>query len=410
MMNPFVPANILLPIQADLEKWAVIACDQFSSQPEYWQAVREHVGSASSCLHMILPEAELDGESTGRLHAIHQAMQACLAEDFFQEYRQCFVYVERTLQNGLIRRGVVGCMDLECYDYTPGASSAIRATEQTVLERIPPRMRIRRGAALDLPHVILLCDDAQHRLLPCAAQAKETALPLYDFELMQGGGHIAAWLVDGLHADALCRELNAYAAFKEQAAAGAPLLYAVGDGNHSLATAKACYEEWKKEHPGEDTAHLPLRYALVELENIHDASQQFEPIHRVLQGVDADGLLHALQSECGAQDGYPVSWISGSRTGTVRLDSHKGAFAVAVLQRFLDDYLQKHPAKIDYIHGQEALATLASADNCLGFLLPAMDKNTLFDGVDRGGVLPRKTFSMGHAQEKRYYLEARKLK
>lgn len=406
MTQPFLPADILLPAHADLEKWAVIACDQFSSQPEYWQEVRRHVGKAPSCLHMILPEAELEQENAQTIPLIHQSMLCYWEAGLLQTYPRSFVYVERTLQNGLIRRGVIGMIDLEHYDYRAGSHSAIRATEQTVLERIPPRMRIRRGAALDLPHVILLCDDAEQRILPCAAHREK---PLYAFDLMQGGGHIAAWLVDGAAADALQTQLNGYCAQKVQAS-DHPLLFAVGDGNHSLATAKACYEEWKAAHPNSDTASHPLRYALVELQNIHDASQQFEPIHRMVQGVEVEPLLQALQDECGAPEGYPVQWISAGRGGTLLLDPQKGSFAVAIIQSFLDGYLQKHPAKMDYIHGEQALRQLCTAEDTIGFLLEGMDKNTLFSGVDKGGVLPRKTFSMGHAQEKRYYLEARLLK
>ena len=406
MIQPFLSADILLPAGTDLEKWAVIACDQFSSQPEYWQEVRRHVGDAPSCLHMILPEAELGLENEQTLHNIHQSMQRYLDEGLLQKHPHSFIYVERTLQNGLIRRGVIGMIDLEHYDYHPGSHSAIRATEQTVLERIPPRMRIRRGAALDLPHVILLCDDADQRILPCAASKEK---PLYDFDLMQGGGRIAAWLVDGERADALQAQLDAYCAQRAQEAEH-PLVFAVGDGNHSLATAKACYEEWKAAHPDAETALHPLRYALVELQNIHDESQQFEPIHRVVQGTDVNALLATLESECCAQEGYPVQWVSASRKGTLLLDPEKGSFAVAILQSFLDSYLQTHPAKIDYIHGEGALRQLAAAGDSIGFLLEGMDKNTLFSGVNKDGVLPRKTFSMGHAQEKRYYLEARMLK
>lgn len=407
MIQPFLKSDILLPSGVDIQKWAVIACDQFSSQPEYWQAVRAEVGTAPSCLHMILPEAELGQESADTLRSIHASMQRYLDEGLLQSHPGSFVYVERTLQNGLIRRGVIGMIDLEHYDYHAGSRSAIRATEQTVLERIPPRMRIRRGAALDLPHVILLCDDAQQRILPCAACKDK---PLYAFDLMQGGGHIAAWLVDGRQAAELQAQIDAYCTSKIQESPDAPLLFAVGDGNHSLATAKACYEEWKAAHSACDTASLPLRYALVELQNIHDESQQFEPIHRVVQGVDVDHLLQAMQSECCAPGGYPVRWLSGSRMGTLLLDPQKGSFAVAVLQNFLDEYLRNHPAKIDYIHGEAALEQLSGAPDAIGFLLQGMDKSTLFSGVNKDGVLPRKTFSMGHAQEKRYYLEARLLK
>ena len=415
MNRVFTAADILVPQVDSMEKWAVIACDQFTSQPEYWQAVRQTVGDAPSALRLILPEAELGlpEQNTARAGQINAAMTAYLDAGIFREYPASFVYVERTLRDGTVRQGVLGAVDLEAYDYTPDATSAIRATEKTVPERIPPRVAIRRDAPLELPHVLLLCDDAECALIESLA-AKKDALPrLYDFDLMADGGHIAGYLVQGETAADFAARLDAYAAAapdKYRDLAGVPMLIAVGDGNHSLATAKACYEELKAAHPDEDFSAHPARYALAEFENIHAPAQQFEPIHRVLTGVDPQAVLAALQAAVGAEDGYPVEWVAGTHSGTVYLDRRRGQLPVGILQNFLDGYLAEHSGTVDYIHGDDVVRRLAGADGAIGFLLPAMEKGQLFRGIIADGVLPRKTFSMGHAQEKRYYLEARKIK
>lgn len=410
-MSVFGPADVLIPRVSDFEKWAVIACDQFSSQPEYWEVVRAQVGDAPSALKLILPEAELGGKrERTRIEDIHDEMRAYLEDGLFAQYPQAYIYVERTLQNGMIRRGLIGAVDLEAYDYQPGSNAAIRATEKTVVERIPPRMKIRRGAPLELPHIILLCDDDQHMLIEPIAAAKDGFKKLYEFDLMQGGGHIAGWLVSREAALAFDEGLARYEAGAKARYAGLPgepMLFAAGDGNHSLATAKACYEELKQKHP--ELKDHPARYALVELENIHDEAQAFEPIHRIVTGVRAPELLKALRQTACAEGGYPVEWMMGEQRGTVYLDRAKSELAVGVLQAFLDEYLKTHEGETDYIHGDDVLIRLARQSDAIGFLLPPMEKNQLFRGVIADGMLPRKTFSMGHAQEKRYYLEARKI-
>ena len=409
--NCFLPADILLPRVDDLSKWAVIACDQFTSQPEYWEGVRRFVGDAPSALHLILPEAELNGPREAELVAeAGRNMERYQEQKLFQRCPNSFVYVERTLENGAVRQGLVGMVDLEAYDYAPGSVSAIRATEKTVVERIPPRMRVRRGASLELPHILLLCDDAEKVLIEPVAERKDELEMLYDFDLMEGGGHITGWLVDGEKAEAFETRLTAYSAgigAKYEGLSGVPMVFAVGDGNHSLATAKACYEELKAAHPGEDLSGHPARYALVELENIHAEAQVFAPIHRLVTGTDPMALLDALRAEVCAEDGFPVEWYSGTEHGTVYLDRARSELAVGVLQGFLDGYLQNHPGDTDYIHGDGDLRELAARQDATGFLLPVMEKSQLFRGVIADGVLPRKTFSMGHAREKRYYLEAR---
>ena len=412
--NVFLPADILLPKNCDMSKWAVIACDQFTSDQSYWERVRANAEGSVSTINLILPEAELGTEQeAAHTAAINKTMAEYMENDVFETYPNSLVYVERTLENGSIRKGLIGMVDLDAYDYTVGASSAIRATERTVTERIPPRQRVRRDAPIELPHILMLCDDHEKVLIEPIGAKKDSMKKLYDFDLMENGGHITGWLVDGKDVDAFNTVLADYSANvgkKYEGLKGVPMVFAVGDGNHSLATAKSCYEELKKNNPGKDLSSHPARYALVELENIHDPAQAFEPIHRVIFNTDTRKLLDTLRSTCCAEGGYPVQWYIGSESGTIYLDRAKSELAVGVLQTFLDEYLKENPGEIDYIHDDDALISLAAKENAIGFLLPAMEKSQLFRGVIADGVLPRKTFSMGHSREKRYYLEGRRIK
>lgn len=413
-MNAFLPADILFPEVKDMEKWAVIACDQFTSDPAYWERVRKNAEGAPSTINLILPEAELGTEKEAEHTAlINATMDEYLKKNVFKTYKNAFVYVERTLENGTIRKGLMGMVDLDAYDYSTGSTSAIRATERTVVERIPPRMRVRRDAPIELPHILMLCDDHDKVLIEPIADQKDSLTKLYDFDLMEGGGHIAGWLVDGAEAEAFNDRLTDYTANVGKKYAdlkGVPMVFAVGDGNHSLATAKSCYEELKAKNPGVDLSDHPARFALVELENIHDEAQVFEPIHRVITKCDPKALLDALKKDACAEEGFAVKWYIGEECGTVTLDKAKSQLAVGVLQSFLDGYLKEHEGEIDYIHDDDALIELAKQPNAIGFLLPAMEKSQLFRGVIADGILPRKTFSMGHSREKRYYLEGRKIK
>jgi len=413
-MNAFLPADILFPDVKDMEKWAVIACDQFTSDPAYWERVRRNAEGAPSTINLILPEAELGTEKEAEHTAlINATMDEYLKNNVFKTYHNAFVYVERTLENGSVRKGLMGMVDLNAYDYSTGSTSAIRATERTVVERIPPRMRVRRDAPIELPHILMLCDDHDKVLIEPIAAKKDSLTKLYDFDLMEGGGHIAGWLVDGAQAEAFNDRLTAYTANvgkKYEDLKGVPMVFAVGDGNHSLATAKSCYEELKAKNPDVDLSNHPARFALVELENIHDEAQVFEPIHRVITKCDPKALLEALKKEACADEGFEVKWYIGSESGTVCLDKAKSQLAVGVLQSFLDSYLKENAGEIDYIHDDDALIQLAKQDNAIGFLLPAMEKSQLFRGVIADGILPRKTFSMGHSREKRYYLEGRRIK
>lgn len=397
-MNIFTSGDFLIPKTKDLYKWSVIACDQFTSDADYWRQVEQKVGPEPSTLRLILPEIYLNGDYSGRIADINATMQKYLQDCVFQEYADSYVYVERTLLNGDIRRGVVGVVDLENYDVAPDTQTAIRPTERTVLERIPPRKKIRENAALELSHILLLCDDTEDLLLGYLESNKDKLPLLYDFDLMQGGGHLRGYLVQGEMAKNFATKIAQYEAKCREKSDNA-LLYAVGDGNHSLCTAKACYEAEK----ADGGKNLRSRYAMVELENIQDTSQKFEPIHRIVQGTNLAPLMEALSQVSGIR-----CQISGS---LVRVESSDpSVLAVGVLQEFLDNYLATHGGKIDYIHDDAALRELAKTPNSVGFLLPPIDKNAFFNSIVVGGVLPRKTFSMGHGQEKRYYLEARRIK
>ena len=412
--NVFLPADILLPKNADMTKWAVIACDQFTSDQEYWNRVRATAEGSVSTINLILPEAELGTEKEAAHTAlINKTMSEYMENGVFETYENSLIYVERTLENGSIRMGLMGMVDLDAYDYTVGATSAIRATERTVTERIPPRQRVRRDAPIELPHILLLCDDHEKVLIEPIAAKKDSFKVLYDCDLMEDGGHITGWLVPQEEVEkfnATLAEYSANVGKKYEGLKGEPVVFAVGDGNHSLATAKSCYEELKKNNPGVDLSAHPARYALVELENIHDPSQQFEPIHRVIFNTDTKKMLKAVEDNICAEGGYPVKWYIGEESGTVYLDRAKSELAVGVLQAFLDEYLKENEGEIDYIHDDDALIALAAKENAIGFLVPGMEKSQLFRGVVADGVLPRKTFSMGHSREKRYYLESRKIK
>ncbi len=418
----FYPADILLPKDADMTKWAVVACDQFTSQPEYWQAVEDTVGDAPSALRLILPEARLnDPDVDDHIAAINGAMNRYLAAGVFQTLPESLFYIERTQSDGRVRHGLIGMVDLDQYDFTPGSGALIRATEGTVLSRIPPRVRVRQDAPIELPHVMLLIDDPDRTVIEPLTAGTDTMEKLYDFDLQQGGGHLKGWkLTPDTQMDAVADALTAMCTpeameKKYGLKNAAPLLFAVGDGNHSLATAKQCYENLKKVTPEDQWATLPARYALVEVVNNHDDALQFEPIHRVLFGVEPEKVLEAFQAYYpgaheGTGEGHTIAYTCAGRTGAVTVPDPKMQLAVGTLQTFLDAYLKEHGGEVDYIHGDDVTDELGSKPGNIGFKLPAMGKEQLFKTVMADGVLPRKTFSMGHAQDKRYYVEARKIK
>jgi len=415
------PADILLPKDCDMSKWAVVACDQFTSQPEYWAEVDRIAGNAPSTLRLILPESKLnDPDVEDQIAGINRAMADYLARDIFQTCPESVIYIERRQSDGSIRHGLVAAVDLEQYDYTPGSGSLIRATEGTVLERIPPRVRVRKDAPIELPHVMLLIDDPKKTAIEPVTAGKDGMEKVYDFELMQKGGHLTGWRMTDAQLDRLADALEALAgpaAMEEKygLTGVAPLLFAVGDGNHSLATAKTCYENLKKTTPQDQWASLPARYALVEIENLHDDALQFEAIHRVIFGVDPGKVLEAFQkfypgAHEGQGEGHTIRFIWKGFEGDFTVPDPKVQLPVGTLQAFLDGYCKENGVEIDYIHGADVTRELGSKEGNMGFLLPAMGKDQLFKTVMADGVLPRKTFSMGHAEDKRYYVEGRKIR
>lgn len=416
----------------DLSKWAVIACDQFTSQPDYWEKVAQTVGDAPSTLNLIFPEVYLEEPGADeRIRRIQAKMKEYLDSGLLVPY-EGMVYVERTV-SGKRRRGLVLALDLERYDYSKGSSSLIRATEGTIIERLPPRMRIREGAPLELPHILVLIDDPQRTVIEPVEEAKTRLKPLYDFELMAGSGHIQGFLVEDLTLErSVIQALEALAepeAFaKRYGLSGRPpvLLFAMGDGNHSLATAKAI---WEKVKPQVGMNH-PARYALVEIENVHDEGLAFEPIHRVLFNLKRDILAEMKErfgdgytfSPCSSQEEMisqidaaagptqAIGTINSLGYGVIRIANPSSNLPVGTLQAFLDDFMKSGGAeRIDYVHGAEVTCRLGAQPGNIGFYLPGMDKSDLFKTVILDGALPRKTFSMGEAHEKRFYVECRKI-
>ena len=418
---PFRPADILLPRDCDYDKWSVVACDQYTSQPEYWQRVEERVGRAPSALRLILPESSLDGpQAEMDIMEINSTMSRYVREGRFKTFPGAMVYVERTLSCGRVRRGLVGMADLTAYDYEPGADALIRATEGVVMSRIPPRVAVRKNAPIELPHAMLLADDPEHTVIEPLAVGTGAMEPLYDFDLMEQGGHVRGWLLTEEQLGQVAAALSALAdpaAFRAryQTDHQSVMLFAVGDGNHSLVAAKECYERQKRLTPPEKWDALPARFALCELVNLHDDSLEFEPIHRLVFHTEPEALLDALISRYpgagrGEGDGLPLRYVYAGTEGTVTLPRSAHRLAVGALQSFLDDYLMDHPGRVDYIHGEDVAREFAARPGNIAFLLPPMAKEELFPSVIHGGALPRKTFSMGEAHDKRFYLEARKIR
>lgn len=424
----FYPADILLPNKdVDMEKWAVVACDQFTSEPEYWERVEKTVGDAPSTLRLILPEANLKAPNVDEFIAdINASMDKYLKENIFETLKDSLIYIERGQSDGKIRHGLIGMVDLDQYDFTPGSGALIRATEGTVLDRIPPRARVRRNAPIELPHVMLLIDDPDKTVIEPLTAAADGMEMVYDFDLMENGGHIKGFKLSASQIDAVADALTGLTtdeAMKSKYGVSgvAPLLFAVGDGNHSLATAKKYYEQLKATLPAEEAAVHPARYAMVELVNIHDDALIFEPVHRVLTNVHPADVLADWSAYCAAHgmalsfvppdaDAQELRVVSASGEQTAFIAHPDGALPVATLQRYLDDFLRRHPeAAIDYIHGDEVLRRLSRADGAMGFLLPALNKADFFPAIEQLGILPRKTFSMGHAHDKRFYIECRKI-
>lgn len=417
MNKVFSKAKIMLPKEGtDMSKWSVVACDQYTSEPEYWQAAADYVGDAPSMLNMVLPEVYLEAPDVAdRIKNACANMERYIAEGVMVESEPAYIYVERTQADGKVRRGLVGKVDLEHYDYSKGSTSAIRATEGTILERIPPRVRVRENAAIESPHImILIDDDAKQIIEPLTAEASGFK-KAYDFTLMQNSGSLKGYFVpdeicdriDNLLAE-LC-DLDKFNA-KYSVNESAPLAFAMGDGNHSLATAKACWEKLKAE--GADINTHPARYALAEIVNLHDEAMVFEPIHRVIFGVDTAAFDAFIRSKGVAEgtDGQTFEYIVNGNAKTMCVGNPTANITVGSVQNLIDEYLKDNAGVVDYIHGDDVVRDFAAKDGNVGILFDVMDKSELFKTVILDGALPRKTFSMGHAHDKRFYTECRKIK
>jgi len=433
-----VPRILLPKKNIDLTKWAVVACDQYTSQPDYWKKVDELVGASPSTFRIIYPEIYLEeAGKEERIKKIQSTMKEYLKNSIFEEH-EAIIYVERRLHSSKVRRGIILALDLERYDYTKGSESLIRATEGTILERIPPRMKIREKALLESPHIMILIDDPKKTVIEPLDSFKQGMRKLYDFELMMGSGHLAGFAVDYASEAkiiAALRRLADQIVFRKKYALNEDnpvLLFAMGDGNHSLATAKAI---WEKKKQGikdkEELAKDPARYALAEVVNLHDESLVFEPIHRVLFNLRAN-LVDEISKHYAGKVSYKkcsgfeemkrlvkessaklhrIGYINGIEMGLIEVKEPSHSLAVNTLQIFLDVFMvSKLAEKIDYVHGDDIVRVLGSQKGNVGLYLPAMRKDELFKAVILNGVVPRKTFSMGEADEKRFYMEARKIK
>lgn len=396
-------------------RWAVVACDQYTSEREYWEAAESFVGSAPSALRLILPEAYLDREEEA-IPTINQTMREYLQNGVLKRHEDTMIYLERTQSDGRVRRGLVCAIDLEDYDYSKGSVTLTRATEGTVLERIPPRVAIRRGAALEMPHVMVLIDDPDRTVIEPIAKKSSLYGVAYDFELMANSGHVKGYFVDRTDFESInaaLGELCSDGVMKDKYGVdAAPLLFAIGDGNHSLASAKALYEEIKADIGLDAAMAHPARYALCEIVNLHDEALEFEPIYRVVFGVDTLEFVTELEIYASGLRGnadaqaLELVWRGGSKS--VRVERPVAQLAVGTVQAFIDEYLRAHPdASVDYIHGVDSAKALAQREDAVGILFDGMGKDMLFKTVICDGALPRKTFSMGHAADKRFYIESR---
>lgn len=432
-------ASVLLPKshKIDMTKWSVVACDQYTSEPSYWEDVKDFVGDDPSTLNLIFPEAYLEtGDESSkaeRIKAISGKMEQYLQDDLFDELKDTVILVERQFSGGKTRHGLILAVDLERYDYTAGSKSLIRATEGTILDRLPPRIRIRENAPLELPHVMLLIDDREGTVIEPLFAQRDSFRKVYDFKLMKNGGSVRGWAIqeeaciEGLY-EALYRLaepqyfMEKYGLSKAQEA----FLFAAGDGNHSLATAKACWEKLKQTLTPEEKESHPARFALAEVVNLHDKGLVFEPIHRLLFKVDAERFIqgfcryyndlgcrsYAAQDKPAAlPDSHVIGYVSEGSSGWLVVEKPAGNLDVSTLQGYIDLYIKENPeTTVDYVHGDDVVERIGRRTGNMGFFLSPMDKNALFKTVILDGALPRKTFSLGEANEKRFYLEARRIR
>lgn len=421
----FLRTNILLPeFSSDpvkMKKWSVVACDQYTSEPEYWQEISDYIGDAYSTLNLTIPEIYLNDEDIDkRIKNTNINMKKYIENGVFTEYKNSYIFVERTLKNGVKRLGIVGAVDLEDYDYSKDSQTKIRATEGTVISRIPPRLKVRCDAPVELPHIMMLIDDDTCDIIESNSKIKDTFTKVYDFDLLKDSGHITGYVMSDNASDILdekLKKLDSLDAFNQKYKVNktSPLIYAMGDGNHSLATAKAYYENLKKEIGEKEARNTPARYALCELVNLHDVSLEFEAIHRVVFNINGEEFLKEFSKEydvCldNSKDGQKFKLVIGNETKNITVMNPKEYLTVATVQNFLDKFIENKNAEIDYIHGEDVVYKLCENKSNFGIIFEAMEKKDLYKSVILDGALPRKTFSMGEAADKRFYIEARKIK
>ena len=393
-MSTVTVPNVLLPKNADMTAWAVNACDQFTSDYKYWEDLKSFVGDKPSTLNIIYPEIYLKDDTQKRIDTINRNMQKYLDDGVFYEVSGKFILVERTTQSGT-RTGIVMAIDLEDYSFEKGSSALIRSTEATILERIPPRVEIRKNAVIELPHVMLLFDDKQNAVLGNIKRGKV----LYDFTLNMGGGTVKGTEI--LNPQEVISEFEKLSQ-GDRYGNGQRIMFAVGDGNHSLATAKTCWENLKVNLTKEQRETHPARFALVEAVNIYDNALTFEPIHRLIKTDKAEEFLKGLKTSGNGS----AQVVAGGKVKSIAFpqDIPQG---IRQLDEYISDFIERCGGEVDYIHGEEELKTFSSQG--VGVLLPPIKKDDFFRLIVTGGNLPRKTFSMGEGNEKRYYIEAKKI-
>ena len=399
----FMPADILLPEGISLENWSVIACDQFSSERDYWERVRDKVAGAPTTLNMILPEAYLEGiDEANEIEKIAAAMDECLSSGVLREIKDSFIFIERTLPDGHVRRGLLGTIDLEDYEFSC-TEAAIRASEGTVLDRLPTRIRIRTAASLELPHIIAFIDDRDKTVIEPLSEKADSLPLLYDFTLMEGGGSIRGMQVTGGDAEAVSSAMRALHEEKD-------ILMVMGDGNHSLAAAKEYWNALKSGLSESERLVHPARRAMIEVNNLYDPAIGFEAIHRVVFGVKPIDFISEFEATMAPGTDYKLCWVSQGRRDAIGISADCIGNMIAAIQAFLDEYAKRSGCRIDYIHGEDVVHRLIEEEDTLGIILPAMDKSELFATVAAKRLFPKKSFSVGRAREKRYYLECREIR
>ncbi len=417
----FLPADICVPRNVDMCLWSVIACDQYSSQKQYWDGLDQEIGLAPSALRLMFPEAYLGIKDTRQeAKKANKTMRKYLSEGIFEVLKDAYIYVERTLANGSVRKGLMGTLDLEYYDYHEGSIAPVRATEKTIEDRLPPRVEVRKDAPIEMPHVVVFIDDPDYTVIePLAKTCNDTDNKLYDFDLIGGGGHIKGWNVTEKISqiqqaiDRLSNQdvlVNKYG--KE---IKSPVIFAVGDGNHSLATAKVCWENIKSTLSKEQKRTHPARFSLVELVNIHDPSIMFEPIHRVLFDTNTADFISEAEKFFSAKSKdvdsvHTIKFITSKEVKEYAVKGLAIGEVIGLADEFCQSYIASNGGKIDYIHDDKSAMEMADRPSCAGIMLPKMQKSELFTSIMSSGTFPKKSFSIGHAIDKRFYLECRKIK